>query len=238
MKYIHILLSMALVFCLTSFSATAGTPAEIKAADTPDKINGACVANNMIHKLAAAGDEVLVQRCLDNGVSPDLVEGNGWTPLHSAAFNGKRFVVIALLNHGANPLMEDKNGKTPLDLAVSKDHVRIAAILDASNTADEVADKPIKQLEITDSKTLKLAEALRSELNNYGPLSSNDSVDYEITEILHIQSESGSTDSVALTHKITVLFKIGEGPTDAVTYVSIISEDANGRFSVNKYDAI
>ena len=219
MKHIHIPLTLALMSCLISFSATAETPAEIKAS---------CLKGDIIQKSAARDDAVLLQWCLDAGTPIDSADGNGWTPLHAAAFNGKYNIVKLLLERGANRGLKDKNGKTPLDLAAGKQHNEIAATLKT------------KELTTTDAKTIKMAEALRFEINNYGPTSSDDSVDRQVVEILQIESVKGDPTSGDKAYKIKVKFKFiveGKDMGNGI-YEGLVYEDSSGHITVGEYDEV
>ena len=55
-----------------------------------------------IHMLAAKGNLKAVQSMLDNGVSIEARDSNGFTPLHAALQGGKLEIVRFLLEHGAD----------------------------------------------------------------------------------------------------------------------------------------
>lgn len=84
---------------------------------TRAQIHRACKANDTMHKKAARGDFNYVQKCLNAGVSPNIREGNRWTPLHSASSKGRLQIVQMLVRRGAGVNARDVNNRTPRDLA-------------------------------------------------------------------------------------------------------------------------
>ncbi|PWQ97668.1 ankyrin repeat domain-containing protein [Leucothrix pacifica] len=86
------------------------------------QIRQACLANDNMHKKAAAGDYNYVKKCLDAGVHANIREGNNWTPLHSAARNGRLNVVQLLMQRGAQVNARDVTNRTPLDQAIAGSH--------------------------------------------------------------------------------------------------------------------
>ena len=76
-----------------------------------------CEAGHNIHKKAARGDVNYVTNCLNAGVNVNLLEGNNWTPLHSAARNGRLDIVQLLLSWGASINAKDVTNRTPMDQA-------------------------------------------------------------------------------------------------------------------------
>lgn len=67
--------------------------------------------------------------CLKAGVPVNLLEGNGWTALHSAARNGSVPVVRLLLQKGANKTIKDKTGRTAADQARLAKHYDVLQLL-------------------------------------------------------------------------------------------------------------
>ncbi|XP_078036883.1 uncharacterized protein LOC144469970 [Augochlora pura] len=66
---------------------------------------------------AGTNNTEAMERMLDNGVSPNVTNSKGQTPLHVACSNGYAEMVELLLRHGANPNSRDSAGNTPLQLA-------------------------------------------------------------------------------------------------------------------------
>ncbi|CAL8101347.1 unnamed protein product [Calicophoron daubneyi] len=54
-----------------------------------------------LHRAAIRGDVEQVHECLASGISPNVRDYAGWTPLHEAVLHGHREVVLALLDAGA-----------------------------------------------------------------------------------------------------------------------------------------
>jgi ankyrin repeat protein len=82
-------------------------------------------------QFAARGGQVeLVERLLDYGADVDANGGwKRWTPLHWAAHDGRTQIVGLLLARGANAHAKDEDGKTPLDIALEKEHAKVADLL-------------------------------------------------------------------------------------------------------------
>jgi WD40 repeat protein/ankyrin repeat protein len=73
-----------------------------------------------LHVAASNGDEDMVKRLLAMGASPELDDGDGWTPLHCGAFEGRDSIVEVLIASGANVNAKSKRHLTPLHLAAKK----------------------------------------------------------------------------------------------------------------------
>lgn len=215
MKRINASASAILIALLTSFPAVAGDNAVTK-----EK----CIEGDKFQKAAAKSDTKCIQACLKAGTPVDSAEGNGWTALHAAAFSGQEEAVKLLLESGADATLKDKNGKTPLDLANAKKHLAVAKILSTPADTETVSDSMVE----------KLAEALRWELNNYGPASSSDDIDYQVVEVLKAEK---SESAAGTSYTITVKFNTGssQDEADMITYKGIISESAGGDLSVTEY---
>ncbi|CAA6816862.1 MAG: Unknown protein [uncultured Thiotrichaceae bacterium] len=93
------------------------------------KIRKDCVTGDKIHKQAARGNLTYVKSCLNAGVSPNVTEGNQWTPLHSAARNGRLAMVKVLLRRGAKVNAEDINGRTPMAQAAAGNYPSVQKYL-------------------------------------------------------------------------------------------------------------
>ncbi|CAL0319175.1 unnamed protein product [Lupinus luteus] len=63
---------------------------------------------------AERNDDVLLQRLLKKGSSPNEVDKEGKTALHHAASKGNEYCVVLLLEHGADPNIKDLEGSVPL----------------------------------------------------------------------------------------------------------------------------
>lgn len=84
---------------------------------TKAQIRKNCKANDNMHKKAARGDIKFVRQCLNAGVSANILEGNRWTPLHSASRNGRVNIAKLLLSSGAGVNARDVTNRTPMDQA-------------------------------------------------------------------------------------------------------------------------
>ena len=219
MRNISIFTATLLVASVPSFSVVADVTKEN------------CVAGDKFHKAAAKGDSKFIQSCLDAKTPINSVEGNGWTALHAAASNGKVEMVKQLLNAGANSALKDKNGKTPLDLANMKKHQAVV----------KVFSMPVKsaltEVEPGSPKADKLAQALRFELNNYGPNSSSDSIDYQVVEILSVAKVAADA-GASYTIKVKFTTGTADDGTDVIIYEGKIAESADGNLSVTNYDSV
>ena len=227
MKNMNRSIIIALLAYITSFPLVA----EDKPLDST-----VCLAGDKFHKAAAAGDTKMVQACLDAGTAVDAAEGNGWTALHAAAFKGKEAVAKLLLQAGAKTTLQDENGQTPKGLADKANHTKLSTLL---AEADKMGKQHSKKVTIACAKAEALAEALRYELNNYGPASSNDEIDYQVAEI--VSAEKIETDAASGTdtdYTITVKFKTGvfHDGSDIVVYRGDIVENGDGHISVTKYE--
>ncbi len=86
--------------------------------------------NCPLHAASAGGHAELVALLLKRGAEANAVQEGGWTALHSAALAGNRAMTEALLASGANREIRAANNQTALDLALSKGHGEVAALLE------------------------------------------------------------------------------------------------------------
>jgi ankyrin repeat protein len=71
-----------------------------------------------LHYASAEGDASRVRQLLARGLSADLADVNGWTPLHFAAQARSVAVAVLLLDAGAPVDATEEHGNTPLFTAV------------------------------------------------------------------------------------------------------------------------
>ncbi len=96
---------------------------------------------------------------LDEGADPNLVECDGWSPLHLAARNGHLEVTKLLLEHGANLEQRDSRGLTPLDWAAGSEYWDVLEVL--GKRADEEQKAKLEKI-MQDKYSLKGFVVIRS----------------------------------------------------------------------------
>jgi uncharacterized protein len=90
--------------------------------------------NQALHACIALGNSIESLRLLlEAGASVNATQAGGFAPLHQAAANGNAAVIALLLEHGADPAACCDQGKTPADYARERNHLDIAATLEASH---------------------------------------------------------------------------------------------------------
>ena len=82
------------------------------------------------HAIDCVSDTNIVNLLLSCGAKPDLINSEGYTPLHYAVMEGKEDVFALLMKYTAQVDVEDVDGWTPLRWAVSdRGHERILQML-------------------------------------------------------------------------------------------------------------
>jgi hypothetical protein len=82
-----------------------------------------------LSRAANSGNASIVQLLAGRGVPIDVRDGNGWTPLMSAAWQGHTATVAYLLELGADRHLADDTGKRALDWARAGGHQAVIALL-------------------------------------------------------------------------------------------------------------
>ncbi|OVE81855.1 hypothetical protein BVY04_02305 [bacterium M21] len=85
--------------------------------------------NTDVFEYSVSGDSSALKKILSFGISPNITDKDGLTPLHLSAQNGHMKAVHVLLKHGAFIHVEDKTGRLPYDLSRAKNHTAISEYL-------------------------------------------------------------------------------------------------------------
>ncbi|XVF10106.1 hypothetical protein REPUB_Repub07fG0154400 [Reevesia pubescens] len=95
-----------------------------------------------IHAFAREGELNNLLKCIESGVSVNLLDGEGRTPLHWAVDRGHLKITEALVSRNADVNAKDNEGQTPLHYAVVCEREDIAEFLVKQN-----ADKDMKDVD-------------------------------------------------------------------------------------------
>jgi ankyrin repeat protein len=90
---------------------------------------GELAAYDGLHRAAAIGDVVAIERLRDAGANPNARDDHGRTPLHVAAFAGQRDAALALVRRGADPCAYDVDHVDALTIAAAKGDRGMVALL-------------------------------------------------------------------------------------------------------------
>jgi len=116
------LLATALLFSISAASQSATQPSRL-------------------HKAAKSGDVVTLRAVLDQGVSPDLRDAHGRTPLMEAAASGQLDAARALIAAGAHVNVRAGDNRTPLIEAVTNGQLDTARLLVSSGAELNMAER-------------------------------------------------------------------------------------------------
>ncbi|TKY74069.1 Acyl-CoA-binding domain-containing protein 2 [Spatholobus suberectus] len=104
-----------------------------------------------IHGFAREGDMANLLKCIENGVSVNLKDSEGRTPLHWAVDRGHLNVTELLVGRNADVNAKDNDGQTPLHYAVTCEREAIAEYLVKHNadiySKDNDGSSPIDNCE-------------------------------------------------------------------------------------------
>ncbi|XVF12698.1 hypothetical protein REPUB_Repub08aG0141600 [Reevesia pubescens] len=95
-----------------------------------------------IHAFAREGELDYLLKCVESGVSVNLLDSEGRTPLHWAVDRGHLKIAEALVSRNADVNAKDNEGQTPLHYAVVCEREDIAEFLVKQN-----ADKDMKDVD-------------------------------------------------------------------------------------------
>ena len=70
--------------------------------------------NTILMHAVARKNKSLISMLLSEGANPNVLNKDGFAPIHLASSNGDNFAVYSLMMSGANANLVDKNGNTPL----------------------------------------------------------------------------------------------------------------------------
>ena len=90
-----------------------------------------CAVMQPPHNIAR--EVACVSVLIDAGIDPNVRDGNDATPLMKAAWFGCVEAARALLRHGADATLVDKKGRAAKDLATTRGHVDVLALLNESH---------------------------------------------------------------------------------------------------------
>lgn len=80
-------------------------------------------------KATERGETSIVRLLLSAGVSPNIQDKEGWTPLMLAARDNRQDILQTLLDSGAHPDVRNHQGSTALMMAAMHDHAAVIALL-------------------------------------------------------------------------------------------------------------
>ena len=89
----------------------------------------AVAADEPLHRAAAAGDVVSIERLRDQGADPNVRDDSGRTALHLAAAAGHREAVMALVRRGADVQAYDEQHIDALTVAAEKGDADMISLL-------------------------------------------------------------------------------------------------------------
>ncbi|TGK28210.1 ankyrin repeat domain-containing protein [Leptospira gomenensis] len=88
------------------------------------------VLTELLFLAAEEGDEEKTQQIISLGISPNSIDKEGNTPLHSSVANDRISLVRLLLESNASPFLKNLDGKSPLDLAKESENGEMISLLE------------------------------------------------------------------------------------------------------------
>ncbi len=85
--------------------------------------------NTPLHLAALRNARNTALLLISRGANVQAKDEDGWTPLHDAAVFNAHETAQVLISRGANIHAKDKDGVTPKDLAISRNHTKMAQLL-------------------------------------------------------------------------------------------------------------
>ena len=86
---------------------------------------------NVLHFAADARDHLIITRCLDAGLDPNIADDLGRTPLHilfDGSYSSRPDLVALLLSRGASPNARDHQGRTALHLLAQDSNCEVESL--------------------------------------------------------------------------------------------------------------
>ncbi|MED6206679.1 Acyl-CoA-binding domain-containing protein 1 [Stylosanthes scabra] len=112
-----------------SSSETKGPMGPVFSSFIYEEEYGSDLTMDAIHGFAREGDMANLLKCIENGISVNLKDSEGRTPLHWAVDRGHSNVTELLVERNADVNCKDNEGQTPLHYAVVCDREAIAEYL-------------------------------------------------------------------------------------------------------------
>jgi len=108
---------------------TTGTARSLGGAQEPQLEGQQLAIDSPICLASYVGDVAKIERCLQEGVDVNKLDGRGCAPLHYAAQNNQKQAIELLLAKGSDINVKDPRGQTPLVCAIVSGHRDLAELL-------------------------------------------------------------------------------------------------------------
>lgn len=137
----------------------------------------------LLHKAAYHGARRVTKWLLEKGMSPNVKDNRGYTPLHEAARAGKPEAIPVLLQYGADlqAQMED-GGRTPLESAIEKGDQETIALLRQALRAPRwflSGDAEVMEVRYKDNINYKMTQIFNFAARSYVLLMQNENTKAE-----------------------------------------------------------